>query len=403
MSNLKNLDVRDFKMTRLSDVIDLGAMEVSLENERSQSEESNLDKLADLVEQFLRISAVKSEDETLQENSILFPQNGAGDSSTAAKENHKQESTKKLLSSSEYTRDELLMLAASPASKLPPLGWDQVVQQLPSTIKNNQKTNYSFLIEKIRMARIEERKSYKTVINSTKPHLLDKPVNQEAQIKCDFKEPLSNEIHQAGDSSKLTTASMEQTENKNTFVDNLIQAKSMNNYDQKHKSMLDANLPGLYDSEDEQGEEQEVKKEVIVHPRKEMSPSSKASLLSSKASLPSSKASLPCSKASLLCSKASLPTGKASLPSSKASLLCNKASLLCSICKELCKRGVATPCCNAKACRYCAVKNLTDFVSNVARKCWSCGKSPLATLQLINDQDLRDEVQRFIVAQIDRK
>jgi len=71
-------------------------------------------------------------------------------------------------------------------------------------------------------------------------------------------------------------------------------------------------------------------------------------------------------------------------------------SLLCSICCELCKRGVSMPCCDAKACRYCAVKNLTDYVANVERKCWNCSQASVATKDLVVDESLREAIREFI-------
>ena len=126
MSNLKKLVASDFKMIRLSDVIDLGAIEGSFKNDVTETDKGNLDRLKDLIEQFKRIAIgeFKKEVKTPEEDS------GKGEPLDIAKVNLKQESKKKLLTDSEYTRNRLLMLAASPASKLPPLRWDQVQKEV---------------------------------------------------------------------------------------------------------------------------------------------------------------------------------------------------------------------------------------------------------------------------------
>ena len=63
----------------------------------------------------------------------------------------------------------------------------------------------------------------------------------------------------------------------------------------------------------------------------------------------------------------------------------------CKICSEVCKRGVRVNCCNTVACRACATKSITTN-----RVCWndSC-KQSVTTAQLVNDENLRQQVDRF--------
>ena len=65
------------------------------------------------------------------------------------------------------------------------------------------------------------------------------------------------------------------------------------------------------------------------------------------------------------------------------------ASIRCRLCGEVCKRGVSLPCCSTIACRACATKSITTV-----RTCWGCGQTT-STAALVNDQQLRQNVERF--------
>merc|ERR1719319_928328 len=64
------------------------------------------------------------------------------------------------------------------------------------------------------------------------------------------------------------------------------------------------------------------------------------------------------------------------------------SSLLCGLCKEICKRGVKLDCCEARACRACAIKEITS-----TRSCWVC--PTLGHINIINDDLLRSAVKQF--------
>lgn len=66
--------------------------------------------------------------------------------------------------------------------------------------------------------------------------------------------------------------------------------------------------------------------------------------------------------------------------------------LACSICGEICKRAVVTPCCEASACRACAIKKITS-----TRSCWlgSCSREGVATNDLDNDEVMRRAVEQY--------
>jgi len=74
-------------------------------------------------------------------------------------------------------------------------------------------------------------------------------------------------------------------------------------------------------------------------------------------------------------------------------------TLLCDICGEMCQRGVLMPCCGVQACRYCAIKKITDLDSNKGRKCWECNQGPIKTEDLVIDEDLREHVKQFNITE----
>lgn len=66
--------------------------------------------------------------------------------------------------------------------------------------------------------------------------------------------------------------------------------------------------------------------------------------------------------------------------------------LSCSICGDICKRAVLTRCCQATACRACAIKTIT-----MVRECWvgSCRTVGVATKDLDNDDVMRQAVDQY--------
>ena len=64
--------------------------------------------------------------------------------------------------------------------------------------------------------------------------------------------------------------------------------------------------------------------------------------------------------------------------------------IVCTICRDICKMGVKAPCCNAKACRVCAIHKLIEN-----RACYGCQKTGITSLMLKNDYALREKVGRF--------
>lgn len=64
----------------------------------------------------------------------------------------------------------------------------------------------------------------------------------------------------------------------------------------------------------------------------------------------------------------------------------------CSLCKGTCKRGVKLSCCGVRACRACAVLEVTK-----TRKCWrkSCEK-PITTADIVNDHEMRQKVSKMV-------
>eukprot|EP00092_Neocalanus_flemingeri_P013566 GFUD01014629.1.p1 GENE.GFUD01014629.1~~GFUD01014629.1.p1 ORF type:complete len:247 (+),score=70.68 GFUD01014629.1:95-835(+) len=66
-------------------------------------------------------------------------------------------------------------------------------------------------------------------------------------------------------------------------------------------------------------------------------------------------------------------------------------SVQCGICSDVCKRGVKVPCCSTRACRSCATCHVTRN-----KICWNtrCGHA-IRTVDLVNDEALRDEVEKY--------
>jgi len=63
----------------------------------------------------------------------------------------------------------------------------------------------------------------------------------------------------------------------------------------------------------------------------------------------------------------------------------------CGLCKEICRRGVKLDCCDARACRACAVKEIT-----LTRTCWACPTLGVdLTENMVNDDVLRSAVDQF--------
>jgi len=69
--------------------------------------------------------------------------------------------------------------------------------------------------------------------------------------------------------------------------------------------------------------------------------------------------------------------------------------LNCGLCKEMCKRGAKIDCCGARACRACAIKEITK-----SRLCWSCSKPGRSSENLVNDDLLRSAVEHFKIHKI---
>jgi len=67
-----------------------------------------------------------------------------------------------------------------------------------------------------------------------------------------------------------------------------------------------------------------------------------------------------------------------------------KLEFQCDICSLLMKRAVKPPCCDGKACRSCAIREVTR-----SRACWFCGRRGLETESLIKDERLREGVQQY--------
>lgn len=64
----------------------------------------------------------------------------------------------------------------------------------------------------------------------------------------------------------------------------------------------------------------------------------------------------------------------------------------CSLCKGTCKRGVKLSCCGVRACRACAVLDVTK-----TRKCWRIGcEKPVTTADIVNDHEMRQKVAKMV-------
>jgi len=68
------------------------------------------------------------------------------------------------------------------------------------------------------------------------------------------------------------------------------------------------------------------------------------------------------------------------------------AILACSVCGDICHRAILTRCCEASACRACAIKKITS-----ARSCWvvECLREGVATKDLDNDEVMRKAVDQY--------
>lgn len=116
----KQLDVADFKMTRPSD------------NIGEREKEEHLVKLKN------RIKQMKQNGEKEQENKEKKPHQKNKQLEvvrTGSKRDKNMNPTEKFPLKIQYERDELLLMATSPASKLPPPGWQNIINKLPVKTK----------------------------------------------------------------------------------------------------------------------------------------------------------------------------------------------------------------------------------------------------------------------------